>query len=548
MIRKVTIKGFKRFQEIEFNLPGHIVLAGPNNMGKTTVLQAVAAWDLAFNRWREINAFHRRFGRYTSAPIARQAFHAVPLRTFELLWRHRDYRGSIEIGIQTDGRPNVTMELMADSSEQVNVRPRPDVPPDILRDLELGAVFIPPMTGVSTDEPVYQPAKIQQLLGMCRPGEVLRNLLVEANSSEDAWQNLLESVRTMFGYEVLPPDALGADIIAEYQMPGNDARYDIASAGSGFQQVLMLLAFLNTRPASILLLDEPDAHLHLILQDAIYGELRATAARQRSQLIIATHSEVLIDSVDPMELMIMLEQPRPLADNAEKRVLVRSLGALSNTDIMLAREAPGILYTEDYTDLDILREWAQILRHPIHRFLSSQVFWKKTVFQPRDGAAGISWQEHYNALRLVRDDLPGLVLVDGDARGDIPPTDITGEGLQKLRWRRYEIESYLVHPAALARYVEQEVGEDAARPHIEDLMAHLQSKYPPDFLKDPLEDLPFLVGTKARTDLLPPALDVAGLAGIPYTRYYEIARVMSPDEIHPEVTEKLDLIHKAFNL
>ena len=36
----------------------------------------------------------------------------------------------------------------------------------------------------------------------------------------------------------------------------------------------MLLTFLNTRPGSVLLLDEPDAHLHVILQDAIYGELR----------------------------------------------------------------------------------------------------------------------------------------------------------------------------------------------------------------------------------------------------------------------------------
>ena len=41
----------------------------------------------------------------------------------------------------------------------------------------------------------------------------------------------------------------------------------------------MLLTMLNTRPGSVLLLDEPDAHLHLILQDAIYGELRSAAAR-----------------------------------------------------------------------------------------------------------------------------------------------------------------------------------------------------------------------------------------------------------------------------
>lgn len=37
MIRKVTLKNFKRFDEVTFVLPGHLVLAGPNNTGKTTL-------------------------------------------------------------------------------------------------------------------------------------------------------------------------------------------------------------------------------------------------------------------------------------------------------------------------------------------------------------------------------------------------------------------------------------------------------------------------------------------------------------------------------
>ena len=57
-----------------------------------------------------------------------------------------------------------------------------------------------------------------------------------------------------------------------------------------------------------------------------------------------------------------------------------------------------------------------------------------------------------------------------------------------------------------------------------------------------------MIGTKARTDLLPPALDAAGLPGIPYTHYSEIAAIMFPEEIHPEVKEKLDAIQRAFNL
>jgi hypothetical protein len=43
-------------------------------------------------------------------------------------------------------------------------------------------------------------------------------------------------------------------------------------------------------------------------------------------------------------------------------------------------------------------------------------------------------------------------------------------------------------------------------------------------------------------------LTAAGLLGIPYTDYDEIASVMTPEEIHPEVIEKLDAIQRAFRL
>ncbi|HYK90807.1 MAG TPA: AAA family ATPase, partial [Acidobacteriota bacterium] len=297
------------------------------------------------------------------------------------------------------------------------------------------------------------------------------------------------------------------------------------------------------------LIDEPDAHLHVILQDTIYSELRSVAAAQNSQLIIATHSEVIINSVEPSELCMLFDKPKILTSAVERERLADSLGVLSHTDIMLAIKAPGVLYVEDYTDIDILREWAKVLNHPALETLTTKLFWKKTVWEPRTRASGIKSREHYEALKLIRPDLPGLELVDGDAHPEIEATSISGSGLQRLRWKRYEIESYLVHPTSLARFVEREAGgAEAARLHVADLQKHFEDVYPPAFLRDPLADNPLLLGTKARTELIPPALTAAGLHGIPYTRYHEIAALMRPEEIHPEVVEKLDAIQKAFNL
>jgi predicted ATPase len=544
MIRKVTIRRFKKFEDVTFDLPGHIVLAGPNNTGKTTMLQAIAAWSLAFEAWKVRNDFQRHGGGYTKVPITRHVFSAVPLRAFDLLWKERDYRGSIEVEIQATAGWQIGIEFIADSTEQIYVRPRSDVDPATLRNAKLSAVFVPPMTGLATEEPVYQPPKLNQLLGMARPGEVLRNLLLEASKSEPSWMALQSSIRRLFDAELLNPDDQGPNILAEYRRTASGARFDIASAGSGFQQVLMLLTFLNTRPASVLLLDEPDAHLHIILQDVIYGELRDVASKQQSQLIIATHSEVIINSVEARELCALLDKPRMVADNEERNLLIDSLRVLPHIDILQALESRGILYLDDYTDLSILRAWAAVLDHPA-RALLERVFWKPATIENRRGAKGIAARDHYDALQFVRV-LPALQLLDGDARAEIESTPITGKGFQRIRWTRYEIESYLFHPEALARYVESKVGSGAAQPHLEDLKKHLEDTLPPAVLREPLGSHEYLNATKARTKLISPALQAAGLPEIHYTSYFEIAALMKPEEIHAEVREKLDAIVKAF--
>ncbi len=447
ILTRVVVKNFKRFDELTFDLPGHTVIAGPNNMGKTTLLQAIAAWDVTFRIWKQLNNFQRRGGGYQYAPVARQSFSAVPLRQYDLLWSQRRTNQPIEIQLEFDQGEPVNMEIWHDTTEQIKVHPSASAEPATVKPLTVSTVFVPPMTGLSREEPLYaRDETVDDLLAQGRPGEVLRNLLVKAHQS-DAWTTLQEAMKRLFNSELLPP-VVGANIIAEYRQPGSATSYDIASAGSGFQQVLMLLTFLHTRPGSILLLDEPDAHLHVILQDAIYGELRSVAAATGSQLIIATHSEVIIESVDPRELCLMYGNPKLLSTTEERTRLIQSLGVLTHTDIMLAEAAPGVLYVDDYTDMDVLRAWARVLGHKADDLLTTRLLWKARVIQQREGASGIQARDHFDALQLVKPNMPGLQLLDGDAHQGMQQTAMTGAGLQRLRWKRYEVESYLVHPRA----------------------------------------------------------------------------------------------------
>lgn len=304
MIRSVRIRGFKRFRNAEFRFPGHVVLTGPNDTGKTTLLQAIASWALALRRWRDLGDFGRRNG-YRKAPITRQAFVTVPLRSFDLLWLDRRYRGTIEVELSHDAGWSVTMEFIPDTTEQIYVRPRRDAAADTLREVALDVAFIPPMTGVGLAEPLLMPPKVEQSFGLGRPGEVLRNLLAGTCLNEPAWDALQATIGKLFGYRLLRPETDIADIVADYVRDGSQVRLDITCAGGGFQQVLMLLALLNTRRGAVLLLDKPDTHLHPTLQVATYRELKIVAARYGSQLIAATHSEALINATEPDERTVM---------------------------------------------------------------------------------------------------------------------------------------------------------------------------------------------------------------------------------------------------
>lgn len=315
-IDRVTIKNFKCFGEQTFDLDDYAVIAGPNNSGKTTLLQAIAAWHLVLWRWREMNDYQRHGGAYTKIPITRQTFYSVPLRTFDMLWHKHVRKPNTEITLRIKG-VDVTVEVFPDSPEHVYARPSKKVAPEWLKDANNipQPMFVPAMAGLCMDEPVYQQPKIDQLLGQGKSGDVLRNLLALANEAPDVWDSLRRSIQELFDYDLLPPNTYGAHIIADYRAPEGQ-NYDIASAGSGFHQVLMLLIFLKMHPRAVLMLDEPNTHLHTILRDAIYNELRRSARENNSQLIVATHSEAIINATGPKNICALSGTPIKLSEAA----------------------------------------------------------------------------------------------------------------------------------------------------------------------------------------------------------------------------------------
>lgn len=565
MIRLVTLKGFKRFADMHFSIPGHVVLAGPNNTGKTTLLQAIAAWELGFRKWRELNSTKRFRNGYQWQDLERLSFSAVAVRSFELLWTGKQKTQPLEIGIQVDGLPLVTLEFNFKAAGLMRVRPRIDVPSEILSDTRLSfqTTFIPAMSGLARHEPrLADQEAIDSALAQGRPGEVLRNLLYLAHQDEPAWRMLNATIQRLFSCHLEVPKR-GEELVCEYRQGDDGPLFDIASAGSGFLQILLLLALLLTqhrnaeRGTTVLLIDEPDAHLHLLLQRSIYGELRSVATQRQAQLFVATHSEMIVNNAEARELYMMYGTPRLVASTPEQAALVASLGVLTHSDILEADGARGVLYTEDFTDIDILKAFAQVLGdEKALKLFSKELLTKSSKAPLPEGVdeRGVGPQKHWEMLKLIQPTIPALELLDGDNKKNQAPDTITGDAtaMQRLRWRRYEVESYLIHFGALQRFVEKRLGvdrdtgvPDAASPAIEALQSHLAFLEGKDET-DPLVRTYFREEPISKT-LLPEIMTAVGL-DVPKREFCEIAVQFLPDEVHPEIKERIAQIKLAFGV
>lgn len=331
MIEQVRLYYFKRFREEIFEISDNIILAGSNNTGKSTLLQALAVWNVALRKWIAERGPESgsKARKRTGIAITRKDFTAIPLREMNLLWTNRStalYKEELKEGkklgtprileIEVKGKHSkdnwsLSFEFTYRYPDLIHIRPSKDTPIEPILDLvrNLQVVHVPPFSGIGAEETIYVKEYQDLLIGQGKPGDIIRNLLMEIHRDKKSeWEKLCKNIEEIFGYQILPPVYEGRPfIICEYHHNKQSQRglpkLDISCAGSGFLQVLMLFGFFYGRPASILLLDEPDAHLHVILQKQVYDRLREIARHRGCQLLIATHSEVLVDSTSPDQIL-----------------------------------------------------------------------------------------------------------------------------------------------------------------------------------------------------------------------------------------------------
>jgi hypothetical protein len=194
--------------------------------------------------------------------------------------------------------------------------------------------------------------------------------------------------------------------------------------------------------------------------------LRDIANENSSQVVIVTHSEVILDEALDTNLTLLLEGHAD--DLAKKQDIKNSLKHFGTDHYVKARERGYVLYVEGGTDVDMLRGFAERLAHPVADIWDERInsFYVQNNYPLQDvnaelerveGGFGLTPREHFNGLRNLLPSLQGLAILDNDGQN----RQDRDEGALKIRyWRRYEVENYFITPELLRRYAYEQYPTD----------------------------------------------------------------------------------------
>ncbi len=565
MLTHLWIRNFKRLHDVDIELGKAVVLIGPNNSGKTTALQALALWDVGLRRWNEKQ---KRRGKTSSGErpgvaINRRDLISIPVPSANLLWRNLHVRNVERINgdQQTQNiRIDITVEGVTEGKKWVcgfefdyaneesfycrPLRVTDDKPPrrmEVPQEADtIQLAFLPPMSGLAAVEPKWEPGRINVLIGEGQTAQVLRNLCHQIYEKSSAnWDELVAHIQRLFGVTLSPPSYIKerGEITMAYEEPAG-LQLDLSSSGRGLQQTLLLLTHLYSNPGTALLLDEPDAHLEVLRQRHIYQLLTDVAGKQGSQIIAASHSEVVLNEAAERDMVIAFVGKPHRIDGRVSQVM-KSLTDLGFDQYYQAEQTGWALYLEGASDLAILQSFAHTLRHPAAQLLERPFVHYISSNLPQRA------RDHFFGLRKAKTDLVGVALfdrLDKELHRDSP--------LAEMMWQRREIENYLCREPVLLAYARYELPDDlfgaaeaarreaAMRESIDEVAAALRTLRKPD---------PWSGEINASDDFLDPLFEkYFEKLGLPNlmrkSDYYVLARLVPKSLIDPEVAEKLDAI------
>ena len=508
MIKKLTLHRFKQFKDSQLELiHGVTFLVGGNNSGKSSVLHALAVWEFC-RTILEMEKGRNVFVAGASGQgvgIGDDEFSPINVPSLRHLWtnlktqKEGEQDGyTLRVGAYWDDDDDKEWFLefgMALANDRLFIKATNSSISNVEVHIPKLA-YLPPFAGITDRETRLTPAMRNRLIGQGLSGGVIRNVMYDmylenqrkrrelrGNRSKlkasdlaslrqtDPWELLGNALQDLFsvGLNVRPfNEHYHTHIVIEaYRGKITKARFkkvagysprDLMVEGSGFLQWLSVYALALTPEIDVILLDEPDAHLHCSLQLELIFRLEALSAQAGKQVLLATHSsEIIRSSPAAQVLQIVAGGAKYLSNDAQKIGVLAGIGTEYSPRLHKLQERKRLLLVEGEFDERLLQIWAEKLGL---RLPANLVVWHWASGHKQRKQLFSQLKEEIPDLKAIsirdRDDEP-----DGTVDADLKDKTHTSNppGFLAMKWRRRHIENYLIQPNAVARAAGKTVEE-----------------------------------------------------------------------------------------
>ncbi|UMY16782.1 AAA family ATPase [Methylobacterium organophilum] len=371
-LESITVRGFKATREATIPLDRVTILVGPNGCGKSSVLQAIhwaaraASYVLPKNT-KEMVSFERLDYVPSSEPLS--TLHKGELKSdatstpVEIVFSHRPVSGeavSTTIRIRAARNRGGITAYMDGGTAVTPYKQR----------FQFITAYIPGLAGLSEKESILAQPTLRRQAASGDAGGVLRNILLNLRSrrvgESDETQGIYRLSRLNQMVQQVHPGIqvdVAFDEREDYHISATIRTNGFAgqsrpleTAATGVLQVVQIFAYLILFEPKVMLIDEPDAHLHPDKQERLIEALERAAPEFDTQIILTTHSPHIVRAASPAAKLVWMKDG--VVETKDDEAIRRLLG-------WGGLDKGALFFVEDEDDKPLralLRQWPDLAR------------------------------------------------------------------------------------------------------------------------------------------------------------------------------------------
>lgn len=458
---KIKIDKFKKIDSVEVDLHALNIFIGTNNSGKSSFIQGIQFAISSAQTLRLKNVPWRSQNDSQTLNLDSTDFLYTPTRHIENLYhgkrlitsRKRVDRISMNFSFNDGDQTSINVSRGKNGGFATSVTGK--ILGNKVNDIDNPfCVYVPGIAGIPIQEKFEVPIAIKKSAVRGDSNNYLRNILLDISKSESKWSAFTYSVNQI--YSDIKISVEFRDTISEFidvSVKNNEIELPLDSIGTGLLQTIQIFAYIEYFNPKIILLDEPDSHLHPTKQKHLAKELlRRTVENDNLKVVFSTHSRYILETLENTANVIHFQSGNSFANIQGSKILL-DIGAADAEYLFSKKNLKYIIVTEDKVD-NISEKKAFLKTFLIANGLSEDEF----VLHSYEGCTKVDFAKILEGF--VRKQIPGvkvIVHIDRDQKvegdRDLVKLEDDCEKRQLVLFvtKYQEVESYFCQPEHLAK-------------------------------------------------------------------------------------------------